>query len=259
MWARSCRAHRRLRMLRHGWLLRQINVLLMVFNLLPIPPLDGWRVLLGLVDARTALNLRQFEQYGFMALAVDHRCRRRAFIGALADSSWFTRARPMRAELVGGQGRGASLATWRAGVGRRARAELGGWLTPAQLDLFTSMHRPTSATAWTSCARLRAAGQSGRAARRRPAARLWQGPSAARLASRGVVAGERYGAAVERGLARLPTFRARLRDIARARRSLGRACRWPLGASSDRRSDPQPGGATDPVRGRALLLADQAN
>jgi Zn-dependent protease len=45
-----------------------INVILMVFNLLPIPPLDGWRVLLGLVDARTAYSLRQYEQYGFIVL-----------------------------------------------------------------------------------------------------------------------------------------------------------------------------------------------
>jgi Zn-dependent protease len=45
-----------------------INVFLMVFNLLPIPPLDGWRVLLGLVDPRTAYSLRQFEQYGFLLL-----------------------------------------------------------------------------------------------------------------------------------------------------------------------------------------------
>lgn len=45
-----------------------INVFLMVFNLLPIPPLDGWHVLLGLVDARTAYSLRAFEQYGFLIL-----------------------------------------------------------------------------------------------------------------------------------------------------------------------------------------------
>jgi len=46
-----------------------INISLFVFNLLPIPPLDGWKVLLGLVDARTAYSLRQFEQYGLILLA----------------------------------------------------------------------------------------------------------------------------------------------------------------------------------------------
>jgi Zn-dependent protease len=46
-----------------------INVSLFVFNLLPIPPLDGWKVLLGLVDARTAFSLRQIEQYGLIVLA----------------------------------------------------------------------------------------------------------------------------------------------------------------------------------------------
>jgi Zn-dependent protease len=46
----------------------QINVVLMIFNLLPIPPLDGWRVLLGFLDARTAFSLRQYEQYGFIVL-----------------------------------------------------------------------------------------------------------------------------------------------------------------------------------------------
>lgn len=47
-----------------------INVFLMVFNLLPIPPLDGWRVVLGLVDARTSYTLRQYEQYGFLLILV---------------------------------------------------------------------------------------------------------------------------------------------------------------------------------------------
>jgi Zn-dependent protease len=47
-----------------------INVLLFVFNLLPIPPLDGWKVLMGLVDARTSYTLRQYEQYGFIAIVI---------------------------------------------------------------------------------------------------------------------------------------------------------------------------------------------
>ena len=45
-----------------------INVFLFIFNLLPIPPLDGWKVLLGLVDPRTAYQLRQYEQYGFILI-----------------------------------------------------------------------------------------------------------------------------------------------------------------------------------------------
>jgi Zn-dependent protease len=45
-----------------------INIILMIFNLLPIPPLDGWHALLGILDARTAYTLRQFEQYGFILI-----------------------------------------------------------------------------------------------------------------------------------------------------------------------------------------------
>jgi Zn-dependent protease len=47
-----------------------INVFLFVFNLLPIPPLDGWKVLLGVVDVRTSYTLRQYEQYGVILLLV---------------------------------------------------------------------------------------------------------------------------------------------------------------------------------------------
>ena len=61
-----------------------INVLLMVFNLLPIPPLDGWKVLLGLLDARTAYSLRQFEQYGFVIIILII-VAAPALIGSLAD------------------------------------------------------------------------------------------------------------------------------------------------------------------------------
>jgi len=47
-----------------------IAVALTIFNLLPIPPLDGWRAFLGIVDARTAMSLRQYEQYGFLVLVL---------------------------------------------------------------------------------------------------------------------------------------------------------------------------------------------
>ncbi len=62
-----------------------INVFLMVFNLLPIPPLDGWRVLLGLVDARSAYTLRQYEQYGFVLILVIFFAGA-AFIGGIGNS-----------------------------------------------------------------------------------------------------------------------------------------------------------------------------
>jgi Zn-dependent protease len=51
-----------------GFLWVVINCALFIFNLLPIPPLDGWRVLLGLVDARTAYSLRQIEPYAIFLL-----------------------------------------------------------------------------------------------------------------------------------------------------------------------------------------------
>lgn len=53
-----------------AWFFVAINAFLFLFNLLPIPPLDGWKVLVGLVDARTSYTLRQFEQYGFLLLIV---------------------------------------------------------------------------------------------------------------------------------------------------------------------------------------------
>lgn len=38
-----------------------INVSLFVFNLLPVPPLDGWAALLGIVNNRLHWQLRQFQ------------------------------------------------------------------------------------------------------------------------------------------------------------------------------------------------------
>jgi Zn-dependent protease len=47
----------------------QINLVLMVFNLLPIPPLDGSKVLFALMDRRTEMQWRPvLEQYGFIIL-----------------------------------------------------------------------------------------------------------------------------------------------------------------------------------------------
>jgi Zn-dependent protease len=47
----------------------QINLILMVFNLIPVPPLDGSKVLFAFMDPRTAWRVRPvLEQYGMLIL-----------------------------------------------------------------------------------------------------------------------------------------------------------------------------------------------
>ena len=48
----------------------QINIVLMMLNLLPIPPLDGGRVMVSLLPARRAYQLAKIEPYGIIILVV---------------------------------------------------------------------------------------------------------------------------------------------------------------------------------------------
>ena len=45
-----------------------INLVLAFFNLIPVPPLDGYKILLGVLPLEMAFRLRPLEQYGFMIL-----------------------------------------------------------------------------------------------------------------------------------------------------------------------------------------------
>ncbi len=45
-----------------------INLLLAIFNLVPIPPLDGSRILTGLLPPRWAYNYSKLERFGFIIL-----------------------------------------------------------------------------------------------------------------------------------------------------------------------------------------------
>ena len=45
-----------------------INTILMALNMMPVPPLDGYKILQGVLPADMAYQLRPLEQYGFLIL-----------------------------------------------------------------------------------------------------------------------------------------------------------------------------------------------
>lgn len=46
----------------------QINLILMVFNLIPLPPLDGGRIMTGLLPFPLAVRFARLEKFGFLIL-----------------------------------------------------------------------------------------------------------------------------------------------------------------------------------------------
>jgi len=49
-------------------LIVQLNILLAIFNLIPIPPLDGYNVLLAYLPPRQAVTIQQYAPYGIIIL-----------------------------------------------------------------------------------------------------------------------------------------------------------------------------------------------
>ncbi|MFK2825656.1 site-2 protease family protein [Bacillus sp. B190/17] len=47
-----------------------LNVVLFVFNLLPLPPLDGYRIIEDLVSPSTRIKLTQYEQFGTLIFLI---------------------------------------------------------------------------------------------------------------------------------------------------------------------------------------------
>ena len=45
-----------------------LNLALAFFNLLPIPPLDGYKILIGILPYDIGIKLRPLNQYGFLLL-----------------------------------------------------------------------------------------------------------------------------------------------------------------------------------------------
>jgi Zn-dependent protease len=76
-----------------GMTLLTLNVLLFIFNLIPVPPLDGWKVLMGIAPSNMAYRMRELEiQYAniipmfFMGLILIMFITGQSFLGQIIGS-----------------------------------------------------------------------------------------------------------------------------------------------------------------------------
>ena len=77
-----------------------VNIVLGVFNLLPIPPLDGSRIIAGFMDRRTYVAWSQLDQYGMIILLVCFFVLRGPFTTLLQSST--TDVSTVISNIVGG-------------------------------------------------------------------------------------------------------------------------------------------------------------
>ena len=243
------------------YLFVQINLLLMIFNFIPIPPLDGSKVMFAFMDRRTEYQIRPIlEQYGFFILLIailffppGNSIGRR-----IIDPD--PRMRSIRF-LVGDLGPASSGRTCGRRVTPEERAALAAW-TDARAARASSTRctSPTGATASMSSPRCAPSGVTD------PDLLVAGLLHDAGKGDTGVwprvayTLGQRYGHWVWRGRRGPARVRAGARAAPDARRD--RPPRWPPAAGCSARTVElirDQDAPTDPEFGELLRLADEAN
>ena len=235
-----------------------INVFLLIFNLLPIPPLDGWHVLLGAGRRTDGLQPAPVRAIRLHPAAADHPCRAGFHrldwirlgalpVGAVTSGWWSAKGRRF----------------WRYFSGRVSAAErrqLAEWLTPAQLGLFDAMHRADQRHGLDVVRALRVEGRSEQElllagllhdCGKGRALHVWHRVGWSLV--------EHYGLPMERVALRLPSFAPAFETI---RQHAERSAEMAQAAGASQATVDLIRHQAEPIDadgGRALLMADEAN